>query len=340
MVTSGNGDAIIVIKKKKKGGHASHHGGAWKVAYADFVTAMMSFFLLLWLLNVTTDEQRRGIADYFDPGAVARSHSGAGGVLGGLTIGSPGQMSSPSARFSMDRSLPGRRHAVEDSHTLDEGASDEPAEDVREAARRAGAAAAREDEPDGEAALERLRTTLNAEDFAAAVAEYEQQRFETAAAELRQAIRSIPGLQELSQNLMIEQAPEGLRIQIVDQERLSMFPRGSARMHGRTRQLLALVAQAVGQMPNEISISGHTDSTPYTDSDSYDNWDLSTDRANASRRALAEAGVDPARIATVVGLADTQPMFPDDPADPRNRRISIVLLREAPLGAAPAAGRP
>src|ERR671939_1759302 len=101
------GPGPIIIKKVKKGGHGGHHGGAWKVAYADFVTAMMAFFLLLWLLNVTTDEQKRGIADYFDPTSVARSTSGSGGVLGGLTVSSPGQLSSANARFSMERSLPG-----------------------------------------------------------------------------------------------------------------------------------------------------------------------------------------------------------------------------------------
>jgi chemotaxis protein MotB len=328
-MSNGNGDAVIIVKKKKKGGHAAHHGGAWKVAYADFVTAMMAFFLLLWLLNVTTDEQRRGLADYFDPGAVSRSHSGSGGVLGGLTIGQPGQMSSPSARFSMDRSLPGRPYAAEDSHTLDEGEVDEPPESEPEAARRAAVAAAAAQ--DGAEALEQLRETMGEQEFAAALAEYEQQQFEAAEAELRQAIQSMPELQALARNLMIEQAPEGLRIQIVDQERYSMFPRGSASMHDRTHQLLALVAQAIEQMPNEISISGHTDSTPYADGGGYDNWDLSTDRANASRRALAAAGIDPDRIATVVGLADTEPMLPDAPTDPRNRRISIVLLREAPV---------
>src|SRR3546814_243353 len=128
-----------------------------------------------------------------------------------------------------------------------------------------------------------------------------------------------------------DQTPEGLRIQIVDQERFSMFPNGSAEMYDKTRQLLGLVAQAVAQLPQKLSIAGHTDSTPYVTGAKYDNWELSTDRANASRRALVAAGVAPDRIATVVGKAETDPLFPEESASPRNRRISIVLLREAPL---------
>ena len=127
---SSNSQAQIIIIKKKKGGHAhGHHGGAWKVAYADFVTAMMAFFLLLWLLNTTTDEQRGGIADYFNPAAIAHQASGAGGVLGGISVAEPGPMSSPSSPASTFDSLPGRPEAAEDSDNMDDGSSDEYAEE-------------------------------------------------------------------------------------------------------------------------------------------------------------------------------------------------------------------
>ena len=315
--TTSNEPVIIIKKKKKKGGHDGHHGGAWKVAYADFVTAMMAFFLLLWLLSVTTDDQRRGIADYFDPGSVARSTSGAGGVLGGLTIGTPGQLSSPSSRFSQHQSMPGTPNPAEDSHRLDEHDGE------REAARTTY-------EFDSDTTLEELREALSEDELAGAIAQWEQQQFQEASAELRQAIQSVPNLEQLEENLIVEQAPEGLRIQIVDQERYSMFPIGSADMYDQTGELLELVAQAIEQMPNRISISGHTDATPYAAGRSYDNWDLSADRANASRRALIAGGIAPDRIATVIGLADTDLMFPEEPESPRNRRISIVLLSEAP----------
>ena len=313
---AGGNEQTIIIKKKKKHGDHAHHGGAWKVAYADFVTAMMAFFLLLWLLNVTTDEQRRGIADYFDPASISRESSGAGGVLGGLTVGSPGQLSSPSSRYSMDRSLPGRPEAAEDSNTLDDAAEDavDPESEVAE-------------HPYASLGNEAEVEDLNADEARELLEAIEEQQFEAAERQLREAIARDPELAELAENLLIDRTPEGLRIQIIDRDRYSMFPRSSARMYERTRQLLGLVARAISDMPNRLAISGHTDATPFAEGADYDNWDLSADRANESRRALAEAGVDPNRVARVVGLSDTDLLMSDEPSNPRNRRISIVLLR-------------
>ncbi len=309
---------VIVIKKKAKHGHHAHHGGAWKVAYADFVTAMMAFFLLLWLLNVTTDDQRQGIADYFDPANIARATSGSSGVLGGRAVSEPGQLSSPTSRFSLEVSLPGRPEPVDDRDNLDDGDVDPPS-DAFERIRRRALADGVDPEDLSEDEIERL------------LAEREQAMFEQATAELRQAIQQVPDIQQLAENLIIDQTPEGLRIQIVDQEGLSMFPMGSARMFERTEQLMGLVAQVIGKLPQPIAISGHTDATPFVNSPSYDNWELSSDRANASRRALLQAGFPAERISRVVGKADTEHLFPDEPRNPRNRRISIVLLREADM---------
>lgn len=314
---AGGNEQTIIIKKKKKHGDHAHHGGAWKVAYADFVTAMMAFFLLLWLLNVTTDEQRRGIADYFDPASISRESSGAGGVLGGLTVGSPGQLSSPSSRYSMDRSLPGRPEATEDSNTLDEGAAEDAVDPESEVAEHPYASLGNEAEVED----------LNADEARELLEAIEEQQFEAAERQLREAIARDPELAELAENLLIDRTPEGLRIQIIDRDRYSMFPLSSARMYERTRQLLGLVARAIADMPNRLAISGHTDATPFAEGADYDNWDLSADRANESRRALAEAGVDPNRVARVVGLSDTDLLMSDEPSNPRNRRISIVLLR-------------
>ncbi|MEO3435214.1 flagellar motor protein MotB [Inquilinus sp. CAU 1745] len=325
-----NDQPIIIIKKKRKAAHGHHHGGAWKVAYADFVTAMMAFFLLLWLLNVTTDEQKDGIADYFDPANIAQTTSGAGGVLGGTTVASPGALTSPSSRFSLDQSLPGRPEPVADSRTIDEGASYEFTDAAASGERRENEGGM---DADGEPLNSAQFTETELEQAQQALAAHEQAQFEAVAEELQQAIQSIPELAPLAQNLIIDQTPEGLRIQIVDQERYSMFPIGSAQMFDRTRQLIGLVAQAIDQLPQKLSIAGHTDSTPYSDGAAYDNWELSTDRANSSRRALIDAGVGEDRISTVVGKADTDHLFPDAPESPQNRRISIVLLREAPLPA-------
>ena len=303
----------IIIKKVKKGGHHGHHGGAWKVAYADFVTAMMAFFLLLWLLNATTDEQKRGIADYFSPTAVAQNTSGAGGVLGGTSLSSDGTLSS-------DRSPVG----ITISLTPD--TEDEPSETEPEDAEDTGQAASGEEVSDEE--LERQ------------IAEREAEKFAQAEESLRQAIQAVPELQDLAKQLLVDQTPEGMRIQIVDRERVSMFPSGSAEMFGRTRQLMGLVANAIGQLPNRIAIKGHTDATPFSSGAGYSNWELSTDRANASRRALIKAGLNPSRIESVVGRADQEPLLANEPYSPRNRRISIVLLREKTSQANKTTGKP
>ena len=161
----------------------------------------------------------------------------------------------------------------------------------------------------------------------------EDQRFEQIETELRQAIQAVPELERLAENLAIERAPEGLRIQIVDQERRSMFPLGSAQMYPPTKALLARVATAIAALPNRISISGHTDGIAFRRTDGYDNWSLSLDRADATRRTLIAAGLAQGRIATVIGKADTEHRFAGQPLDPRNRRISITLLRAEPLSA-------
>jgi chemotaxis protein MotB len=194
-----------------------------------------------------------------------------------------------------------------------------------------------------EAAFERLREIVDPyildwpargeQVVAGRAASSEDQRFAQIETELRQAIQAVPQLERLAENLEVEKAPEGLRIQIVDQERRSMFPLGSAQMYPPTEALLARVATAIAALPNRISISGHTDGIAFRRTDGYDNWSLSLDRADATRRRLIAAGLDQRRIATVIGKADTEHRFADNPFDPRNRRISITLLREEPLSA-------
>lgn len=358
-----------IIIKKKKGGHGGHHGGAWKVAYADFVTAMMAFFLLLWLLNVTTSDQRKGIADYFSPVSVSRESSGSGGMLGGKTITVPGAQISPSSPMSADVPVSGppgySSQESDDASDPTEAASGpgngtgpgkpqqsngnastsptdlKPSESRLEFQKRVEEMAKQMGIP-GQKPGERLS------DFADRVreaseklqdAQQEAKQFQQAATEIRQAIQSVPELEPLAQNLMIDQTPEGLRIQIVDQDRVSMFPGGSGQMYPQTRQLVAQVAKALAKLPNKLSISGHTDGTPFPAGSGRDNWDLSSERANATRRALIAGGITEDRIQDVVGRADRDPLVPDQPASPRNRRVSMVLLREnqAAPGASPAA---
>jgi len=166
---------------------------------------------------------------------------------------------------------------------------------------------------------------------AQANAQAEQKRLEDVAQELRQAIQVNPDLQGLQQNVQIEVTPEGLRIQLIDNDKTEMFARGSAAPLPRTRQLMTLVGQEISKLPNKVAITGHTDALQYASNATYTNWELSSDRANATRRALSQSGIGDARLAEVKGVADRDPLVPDDPKSARNRRISIVLLRQNPL---------
>jgi len=317
--------APVIIKKVKKGGHGGHHGGAWKVAYADFVTAMMAFFLLLWLLNVTTDAQKRGIADYFEPTITSKSNSGAGGVLGGLTVGSPGSQTLPMSQPNFNPAQNALRQPQEgDDGNEGGGPSTDPDKD-------GGAATAEIPPNDKNNADDRNATgdkKLSDEEFRKQAAEREEQRFEDAKKALEQAVNGSPELQALAKNLMIDETPEGLRIQLVDQDKSPMFPLGSADMADSAKKLMVLVAQAINKLPNKISITGHTDSTQYALGAKYTNWELSADRANATRREFQNDGVPADRLSRVIGMADQDPINKSDPSAPQNRRISIVLLRE------------
>ena len=305
----------IIIKRPKKGGHEAHHGGAWKVAYADFVTAMMAFFLLLWLLNATTEEQKRGISDYFSPASVSHSQSGAGGLLGGRAISVPGAQVSGTATPSVDIPLtPSEGESEFDAQGNDTGSKAEVASNKKT--------------PEQEAAE--------------AQAKRENEQFDQAEHELREAIQKAPELKGLDENLLIDKTPEGLRIQIVDQEGKPMFAIGSAQPFDRTKSLLTQISKVIQTLPNRISLTGHTDAIPYKGAaQAYGNWELSSDRAQASRRSLVEGGLSADRVAMVVGRAAEEPLVPEDPNSARNRRISIVILRQANANAnAPASPGP
>ena len=335
-MAEGNEQAIIIKKVIKGGG--GHHGGAWKVAYADFVTAMMAFFLLLWLLNVTTDEQKAGIADYFAPTAASRSQSGSGQMLAGRTMSTEGAKASNTAPPSVVVTLSPPDRAPDKGGDF-KGATDEDGDKgsgMLEGNKNSGKAETEEQE---QATGQPSTRQLEAEELLRQMAEHEQQLFEEAEEMIREAIDESPDLRDLQDHLMIDNTPEGLRIQVVDQEGRSMFPSGAVEMNDRAMGLLGKVAEVIKQLPNNISITGHTDSTPFRSRKGYSNWELSSDRANASRRAMIDLGISPGRIAYVTGKADTEPLIKEDPAQPNNRRIAIVLLRENKLPAPPAAAQ-
>ncbi len=315
--------APIIIKKVKKAAHV-HHGGAWKVAYADFVTAMMAFFLLLWLLQVTTDEQKSGIADYFSPASVAKSSSGSGGMLKGQSMAKSGARMSNTSPAGVVIALPPVQGQPNESGEGD----DTPGAQGDETELAANVEQLTEDQVDLAEMVQDATEEISEPDLEELLAAREDEQFAEAEQSLRQAIESFPELEGLVNNLLIDQTSEGMRIQIVDEENQSMFPTGSAKMYDHTRKLLELIVSAVRQMPQQVAIKGHTDSAPYVNTEGYSNWELSTDRANASRRALIAAGLPAARIDSVIGLADKDHLDQGDPLSARNRRISIILLRE------------
>ena len=345
------GDQPIIIKKVKKGGGAGHHGGAWKVAYADFVTAMMAFFLLMWLLNATTEDQRKGLADYFSPNNVlSHSSSGTGEPFGGHTAYDSGALVSDRGAVQITE---GKRPPLDD---VEEGETQ-----VFTRVRKPGTdtiADPSEQKPDPLAAdplrpgqspsasgpsAREFRDPTPAE-IAAEKERQEKAAFEKAAEEIREAVRSDPALAELGRQLAIDMTPEGLRIQIMDEIKLPMFASGSAAPNERARQLLRKIVPVLQKLPQAVSIDGHTDAAPYAGAGKT-NWDLSSERANATRRLMTEGGLAETRIRTVTGHADRDPLLPADPLAPVNRRIAILVLREAhPARPAdpghPAAGQP
>jgi chemotaxis protein MotB len=324
----------VVVRRRTLAEDEDHESaGTWKIAYADFVTAMMAFFLLMWLINVTTQEQREGISDYFNPVAVSQERSGADGMLSGRTVDEEGALTSPSGQG--EATLPVASPPVVASL----------GEDDREPAGRPDPMP----HPEGSPGVLRdlLSGALLGAPAGAPDAEYEaflrqraealeeQRAFERVEREIRAALASMPELGPLADSMVIQQVPEGLRIQITDHPHFSMFAVGSAGMNEQGRRLVHVVAGVLVDVPNGIAITGHTDALAYSTDGRYGNWELSSDRANAARRELLAAGLAPARIVRVEGRADLDHLIGEDPLDPRNRRISITLMRRTPMPAMP-----
>jgi chemotaxis protein MotB len=286
------GDNAVVIKRIKKGGHGGHHGGAWKVAYADFVTAMMAFFLLMWLINTTTPEQKRGIADYFAPQSIAQTVSGSGGVLGGKVLGEDGAHAGGAQSVMQKQSPPAPSSTTK---ALASGATQGGANS---------------------------NSTSNSDSRSA-----QDGDFVHAAEAIHQAIQDNPDIANLSHQVITENTPQGLRIQLVDQDGRPMFQQGSNEPMPYARKLLAAVGGIVAGLPNRVSISGHTSGN---DAPGGASWDLSSNRANQARAMLQAGGLGTDRIYEVAGKAGSEPLLPEDPNASANRRLSILLMREAP----------
>jgi chemotaxis protein MotB len=269
----------IIVKRVKKVA-AGHHGGAWKIAFADFATAMMAFFLVMWLMSVATPEQKKLISGYFkDPIGFSESASPFVIDLGGSPTPAP------------DRTL----NQQVDDQTEGEEVEIEPAQ------------------PD----------PAQAEGMAE---ELERERLELLLQELQNKVEENPQLQRFKDQILFEITQDGLRIQIIDAENRPMFDSGSARLQPYFEDILLALADTIRAVPNKISISGHTDAKPFAGAGEFGNWELSANRANAARRALIAGGYDEAQVARVVGYASSALFDRDDPLNPVNRRIDIVVL--------------
>ncbi|WP_434456961.1 flagellar motor protein MotB [Stutzerimonas urumqiensis] len=277
-----NNQPIIVKRVKKVAG--GHHGGAWKIAFADFATAMMAFFLVMWLMSSATPEQKRAISGYFqDPIGFTESASPYAIDLGGTPTPSPDKTLNP---------LP--------EETLELGKS-------------------RED-----ASLSEL-DKQQAEEIAN---EVERERLELLLQELQNKIEQDPELRHFKDQILFEITQDGLRIQIVDAENRPMFALGSARLQPYFEDILLAMADTISAVPNKISISGHTDAKPFAGSGGFGNWELSAERANAARRALVAGGYPDEQVARVVGYASSALFDREDPLNPINRRIDIIVLNK------------
>ncbi|MEQ8443508.1 MAG: flagellar motor protein MotB [Alphaproteobacteria bacterium] len=280
-----------VITKKVKVAEDGHHGGAWKVAYADFVTAMMAFFLLLWLLNATEQEVLDGISNYFTPTTrTSSAPSGSGNVFGGATPNDPGP--------------------TDDRRTQSPDASDGTTQ---------GNLNSQEDE-----------TGPNDEDSTgsdgAVNAEEEELRFNQARRNLETQLNELPPeLQDLKDSIQVDVTEEGLRIQLIDTQDNENFSEGSDELTEHARLAIQLISDIASTLPNPISVTGHTTA----EEGGNTQWELSVDRSNAVRRGLMQNGIPERRFDTVVGVGATAPLIPENPSSPRNRRMSVVLLRQA-----------
>lgn len=272
----------IIVKKIKKTA-AGHHGGAWKIAYADFVTAMMAFFLLMWLLGSTSKAQLEGISEYFKtPLKVA--------LMGGSSVGASDTLIKGGGGKDMTKKQ-GQVKPV--------------------------------DGPDGK------KKVVNLDDVKKAVEKAEKIKLEELKKKIEKAIEDSPTLSKFKSQLLLDITSEGLRVQIVDDKNRPMFNSSKAEMQPYAKEILQQIGEMLNGVTNKISLSGHTDATPYPNGEkAYSNWELSSDRANASRRELIAGGMDETKLLRVVGLSSASLYDKENPFNPNNRRISIIIMNK------------
>jgi len=296
---------VIVIKKVIDDGHGGAHGGAWKIALADMMTAMMAFFLLMWLLGASNADQRKSIADYFKPSSHSMTPfgqlAGSNGVLGGRSIIDPDAFPYAARQTGLLERLTPRSEGGPNPDT------DPGPENENEA-------------PDPD--------KLTPEQKKKIAAEADEANFQKLEKEIKQKLGENKRLENLKDQVAISRDKQGLRIEIIDKADFAIFPSGTNSMQGHDQALIGEVAASLATMPNKIAIRGHTDSVPFQSPDGRNNWSLSAERAEATRQILEKKGIPESRFTRIEGVADTDPANAKDPRDPRNRRMSITVLNQ------------
>ena len=297
---------VIIIKKIIDDGHGGAHGGAWKIALADMMTAMMAFFLLMWLLGASNEDQRKSIADYFKPASQSLipfgQLAGSNGMFGGRSIIDPDGFPFSAKQTGLLERLTPRSEGGPNPSTDPGQENENPYSD-----------------PD----------KLTQEQKKEVAAAKEKADFDKLEKEIEQKLAENKKLSDMKDQVSITRDKQGLRIEIIDKADFAMFPSGGVGMQGKAANLLKEIAASLAQMPNKIAIRGHTDSVPFQNKDGNEmrnNWSLSAERAEVTRQMLEKSGIPESRFARIEGVADTDPFNPKDKRDPRNRRMSITVL--------------
>ena len=297
----GEGNVAPIIVKKIVGGHGGAHGGAWKIALADMMTAMMAFFLLMWLLGATEADKRKSVADFM---RASTSHSivemgrnsGSGGILGGQSIIDPEAMPAPPRQTAMMERVTPRSEGGPTENS--------PADKT------------------GTGNLDEEAKRKEAQE------QQEQDNFDKLERELKQKLAQSKRFENVKDQVQFTREKDGLRIDIIDKADFSMFGLGTSKLLPKSEALVAEVAAAVAKLDNKLAVRGHTDSIPFGPGDDRSNWSLSAERAESTRAALERRNIPASRFAKIEGVADTMPFNSRDPADPRNRRISVTVLHK------------
>ncbi|MEY4254549.1 MAG: Motility protein [Pseudomonadota bacterium] len=312
--------APVIIIKKMPDSHAGAHGGAWKIALADMMTAMMAFFLLMWLLGASNADQRKSIADYFKP----TSHSltpvgqlaGSNGVLGGRSIIDPDAFPYAMRQTGL----------LERLTPKSEGGPNPDTEPGPENENEAKDPSAGEGKSEGGNDPDKLTQAQKKE-----IAEQQdKENFEKLEKEINEKLSENKKFEQIKDQVSITRDKDGLRIEIIDKADFAMFPSGGNGMQGKAAALIGEVAASLADMPNKVAIRGHTDAVPFQNPEGKNNWSLSADRAEATRQLLQKKGIKEERFTRIEGVADTDPFNPKDKFDPRNRRMSITVLNQDP----------